>query len=160
DIYYDRCKLEIQPHAAGIGAEEDAAIGVVAELLDELTAIAAGNAAVKQNVPPLALLRGPYEQLVHPQPLAEDHSLGVRAFEQFAKQGHDLAGLQSFFGLRVEEVTGVARHSHVWKRNHQPLLARFGENLEAPPLLHDAGHFLLVLGVEIALERRHGNEDC
>ncbi len=75
------------------------------------------------------------------------------------EQRDHLVGLQPLIGLRIDQVTAVARHAHVLQRDHQPALVGLGEELEPPPLLHDAGDVLLVLGVDVALQLRHRHED-
>src|SRR3989449_9095530 len=81
DVHHDRRVLEVEANAARVGREERAAARVFTELVDQVLAFGALDAAVKEYVAPLPSLEPAHEDLVHPEPLAEDDRLGIRALE-------------------------------------------------------------------------------
>jgi hypothetical protein len=63
--------LQVEPHAARVGGEEDAAFGVVEEFLDEVAAFGGGNRACEFDVAETDALQDGFGKFQHVRPLAE-----------------------------------------------------------------------------------------
>ncbi|EXI80086.1 MAG: hypothetical protein AW12_02930 [Candidatus Accumulibacter sp. BA-94] len=72
-----RRMLQVEADATGVGAEEDAAVGIAVEAIDEGAALVGGDAAVEQHMLPATWPQAADDQFVGAQPLAEDDDLGL-----------------------------------------------------------------------------------
>ena len=109
--------LEVEADAAGVGAEEDAAVGIVAEGVDLAAALLLGDGAGVPGVAdavPVGPGRAPVQ---HAFPLGEDDDLDVGIGEGFvedALQFVELRAVLAVAGLRMEGVSQIMRIMASW----------------------------------------------
>ena len=133
-------------------------MGFFSEAFDELLSPPRLDIAVKEHMIPTPSLESGDEHLVHPEPLAEDHRLGLGILEGLVQECHQFVGLGAMVGPLVEQVSAVARHAHVLQGDHQTPLINLGQETVSPPLCYKPADGLAVLFMMLDLLRRHRNE--
>lgn len=110
---------------------------------------------MEQHVPNRLLVQTPDDELVHAQPLTEDHDLRARLLEHLVEQRHQFVRFDPEVRLVIQQVGAVAAHAHVLETNHEPALIGLREELVPAPLRHDPRDSLAVLLVVRTLLARH-----
>ena len=111
--------LEIESHAARIGAEEEAAGGVVAEGKNLGAAALLRNRAGVPGEVDAEFFREVADELEHAGPLGEDDDFDIRVREEFVEDAGEFLELRAVAGgVLFDEAGRVADHSHAVERDH------------------------------------------
>ena len=109
----DAGALEVQPDAAGIGAKEEAAGGVVSESEDLGAAPLLGNRPGVPRKLDAEFFREVADELQHAGPLGEDDDFNIRVREELVEDAGEFVTLRTIAGgVLFDEAGGVADHSH------------------------------------------------
>ena len=122
--------LQVEAHAARVGGEEDAAVGIIEKFLDEIAALGRGNIACEFDIAETDTLENGFGEGEHGRPLTEEIgfvSVGGDFFgEDFFQFGEFGRGLFDVFGLDLLVVKreSVADQAH-FDQIHQEQFALF-----------------------------------
>ncbi len=145
-------RLEVEPHASGVGGEEEAAGGVLLEAADLVAPPRQRHGAGVPGEAGPHLLDRLAHQVEHPLPFGEDQDLGARLGEQPLQDLPQLGELGADPAVGIQDVGGVADHPHAGEPLLELLefLGQQGtalgrvENLGDPPLVFGVAGDLLV----------------
>ena len=151
-------RLEVEPHASGVGGEEEPAGGILLEAADLVAAPRQRHGAGVPGEADPHLLDLLAHQVEHPLPFGEDQDLGIRLGEQLFQDLRELGQLGADPAVDVEDVRGVADHPHAGEPALE-LLEFLGQEGTAPGLGEELGDLALDFGVAGDLLAFQGDEE-
>ena len=119
DIDDRRRHLQVESGAACVGGEEDAAVGLIHEVVDQILPFGRGNTAVKIFEADVLFAQLLGNEPRHTFPLTKDDHLLVTTLNDVADDVHHLVHLGIVTRLLVENIGAVAYATHLLQRQHQ-----------------------------------------
>ena len=120
--------LEIKADAAGIGAEEKAAVGIIPKGEDLAAALLLGDAAGVPSIADGISIRPGADLFQHAFPLGEDDDFHVGIGEAVVEDAGDFVELGAVLAIAVFDDGGrVANHPHHREQDHELVLLLLGE---------------------------------
>ncbi|HVU35346.1 MAG TPA: hypothetical protein VHE61_18055 [Opitutaceae bacterium] len=149
-VDHDAGVLEIEAHAAGVGAEEDAAIRIVLEKPDLGAPFLLRNRSrVPRKADTMLAAKVP-DELEHPLPFGKHDHLHIGCREHLVEDAVEFLEFGARAVVAIEDIGRVAAHPHDAQLPEEFLLL-LGRQRAAFRQGHELGHDLLVRRVVLAL---------